>query len=98
MLFGWRQKGNRRDFIFSWAGAEERHHGVITNAVCFFWSPHKSVYPQSYETTLWCREQQTWVFLDIIFSCIVSNGVKDGRLSAARKGTYIATLAVQTAA
>lgn len=44
MLFGWRQRGKRRSFIYARTGAEERHHAVITDAVCFFWSPHKSVY------------------------------------------------------
>jgi hypothetical protein len=37
-------------------------------------------------------------FATFFFNCIISNSVEDGRLLAARKRTYIATLAVQTAA
>jgi hypothetical protein len=34
-LFRWRQRGKGRSFIYSRTGAEERHHAVITDAVCF---------------------------------------------------------------
>jgi hypothetical protein len=37
-------------------------------------------------------------FATFFFNCIILNSVEDGRLLAARKRIYIATLAVQTAA